>query len=199
MSFQWPQSSPTITSASSVEHGGCRLEHYEWIWCSQWWWDRSDLHAGSAVQETIFGFVCQDFLHSIFGIPHHSYHIKHQTSTPACISEIVHHPHPVSHLIPSYWLPLDSFLAPSVCQIIGTKDVLQFNSFLFILTLHYPGFELLLDIQGGGSLRPPPLESVRMKLQRRVRGQIMGSWVCPVHLDYFQMADMCISRVFTWF
>ena len=50
-----------------------------------------------------------------------------------------------------------------------------------------------------GVIMTPPLESVRMKLQRRVRGQIRGSWVCPVHLDYFQFADMCISRVFTWF
>ena len=45
----------------------------------------------------------------------------------------------------------------------------------------------------------PPLKSARMKLLSHVRGQIRGSWVCPVHLDYFQMADMCISRVFTWF
>ena len=37
---------------------------------------------------------------------------------------------------------------------------------------------------------PPPLESVRMKLQRRVRGQIWGSWVCPVHLNYFQLAPV---------
>ena len=58
------------------------------------------------------------------------------------------------------------------------------------IVARYPG--------GGVITTPPPLESVRMKLQRRVRGQIMGSWVCPVHLDYFQMADMCISRVFSW-
>ena len=42
-------------------------------------------------------------------------------------------------------------------------------------------------------------KSARMKLQWHVRGQIRGSWVCPAHLDYFQMSDMCISRVFTWF
>ena len=53
---------------------------------------------------------------------------------------------------------------------------------------------------GGGAIkRPPPLESARMKLQRHVRSQNRGSWVCPVHLDYFQLADMCISHVFTWF
>ena len=44
-----------------------------------------------------------------------------------------------------------------------------------------------------------PLKSSRMKLQRHVRGQNRGSWVCPVYLDYFQVADMCISRVSTWF
>ena len=37
-----------------------------------------------------------------------------------------------------------------------------------------------------------------LKLQRHVRGQNRGSWVCPVHLDldYFQVVDLCISRVF---
>ena len=45
----------------------------------------------------------------------------------------------------------------------------------------------------------PPWKQGKMKLQRQVSGQIRGSWVCPDHLDYFQMADMCISRVFTWF
>ena len=40
---------------------------------------------------------------------------------------------------------------------------------------------------------------MKMKLQSHVRGQNGGSWVCPVHLDYFQLADMCISRVFMWF
>ena len=45
----------------------------------------------------------------------------------------------------------------------------------------------------GGVIMTPPLESVRMKLQRRVRGQIRGSWVCPVHLDYFQFADMFLE------
>ena len=48
------------------------------------------------------------------------------------------------------------------------------------------------------SLNDPPLKSSRMKLQRHVRGQNSGSRVCPVHLDYFQLADMCISRVFTF-
>ena len=45
----------------------------------------------------------------------------------------------------------------------------------------------------------PPLKSARMKLQKHVRGQNRRFWVCLVHLDYFQFADMCISRVFTWF
>ena len=40
------------------------------------------------------------------------------------------------------------------------------------------------------------LKSIRMKLQRHVRGQNRGSWVCPDHLDYFQIADMSISYVF---
>ena len=56
-----------------------------------------------------------------------------------------------------------------------------------------------MGIRAGGGRKMPPLESARMKLQRHVRGQNRGSWVCPVHLDYFQLADMCISRVFTWF
>ena len=51
----------------------------------------------------------------------------------------------------------------------------------------------------GGALNAPPLKSLKMKLQSHVRDQNRGSWVCPVHLDYFQLADMCISRVFTWF
>ena len=55
-----------------------------------------------------------------------------------------------------------------------------------------------MGIRAGGR-KIPPLESARMKLQRHVRGQNRGSWVCPVHLDYFLLADMCISHVFTWF
>ena len=51
----------------------------------------------------------------------------------------------------------------------------------------------------GRVFNAPSLKSNRMKLQRYVRGQNSGTWVCPVHLDYFQLADMCISRVFTWF
>ena len=51
----------------------------------------------------------------------------------------------------------------------------------------------------GGALNAPPLKSLKMKLQSHVRGQNRGSWVCPVHLDYFQVADMCISRGFKWF
>ena len=38
---------------------------------------------------------------------------------------------------------------------------------------------------GGGHYDPSPLKSARMKLQSHVRGQIRGSQVCPVHLDYF--------------
>ena len=52
---------------------------------------------------------------------------------------------------------------------------------------------------GGRGGQCPPLKLSRMKLQRHVRGQNRGSWVCPVHLDYFQLADMCISCVFTLF
>ena len=36
-----------------------------------------------------------------------------------------------------------------------------------------------------------------MKLQKHVRGQNRSSWVCPVHLNYFQVADISISCVFT--
>ena len=55
------------------------------------------------------------------------------------------------------------------------------------------------SVGGGGAFNAPPLKSSRMKIKRHVRGQNRGSWVCPVHLDYFQLADMCISLVFTWF
>ena len=29
----------------------------------------------------------------------------------------------------------------------------------------------------------PPLKSIRKKVQRDVRGENRGSWVCPVHLE----------------
>lgn len=45
--------------------------------------------------------------------------------------------------------------------------------------------------------KKPPLESARKKLQRHVRSQNRGSWVSPVNLDCFQVADMCISCVVT--
>ena len=32
-----------------------------------------------------------------------------------------------------------------------------------------------------------------------MRGQNRGSGGFSVHLDYFQLAEMCISLVFTWF
>ena len=61
------------------------------------------------------------------------------------------------------------------------------------------GIQIKAVLMGGGALNAPPLKSLKMKLQSHVRGQNRGSWVCPVHLDYFQLADMCISRVSTWF
>ena len=61
------------------------------------------------------------------------------------------------------------------------------------------GIQIMAVLMGGGALNAPPLKTLKMKLQSHVRGQNRGSWVCPVHLDYFQMADMCISHVFTWF
>ena len=64
--------------------------------------------------------------------------------------------------------------------------------------LHNPlsdGLQIWAVLRGA----PPPLKTLKMKLQSHVRGRNRGSWVCPVHLDYFQLADMCISRVFTWF
>ena len=42
------------------------------------------------------------------------------------------------------------------------------------------------------------LKSLKMKLLSHVIGQNRGSWVRPVHLDYCLVADMCISRAFTW-
>ena len=55
------------------------------------------------------------------------------------------------------------------------------------------------SVGGGGIMAPLLLKSSIRKLQRHVSGQNRGSWVCPVHLDYFQLAEMCISHVFTWF
>ena len=66
------------------------------------------------------------------------------------------------------------------------------------LTLYLMGYKLR-QFWWGGALNAPPLKTLKMKLQSHVRGQNRGSWVCPVHLDYFQLADMCISRVSTWF
>ena len=73
-------------------------------------------------------------------------------------------------------------------------DISVYYNNILVLTVNYLGCEMVL-----GHYAPPPLKSARMKLQRYVRGQIRGSWVCPVHLDYFQLADMCISRVFMWY
>ena len=53
----------------------------------------------------------------------------------------------------------------------------------------------IMAVLMGGALNAPPLKTLKMKLQSHVRGQIRGSWVCAVHLDYFQMADMCIHVV----
>ena len=61
------------------------------------------------------------------------------------------------------------------------------------------GLQIKAVLMGGGALNAPPVKSLKMKIQSHVRGQNRGSWVCPVHLDYFQLADMCISRVFMWF
>ena len=49
----------------------------------------------------------------------------------------------------------------------------------------------------GWAMMAPPLKSSRMKLQRHVRGQTRGSWVCLTQLDHCQMATTCISRVYT--
>ena len=54
-------------------------------------------------------------------------------------------------------------------------------------------------LSDGIQIKAVLIKTLKMKLQSHVRGQNRGSWVCPVHLDYFQLADMCISRVFTWF
>ena len=75
-------------------------------------------------------------------------------------------------------------------------DISVFYNNILVLTVNYLGCEMVL---GHYAPPPPPLKSARMKLQRHLRGQIRGSWVCPVHLDYCQLADKCISHVFTWF
>ena len=52
------------------------------------------------------------------------------------------------------------------------------------LTLYLMGYKLW-QFWWGGALNAPPLKTLKMKLQSHVRGQNRGSWVCPVHLDYF--------------
>ena len=54
----------------------------------------------------------------------------------------------------------------------------------------------MMTLAGGGPFNGPPLKSVQIKLQRHVRGQNRGSEGFLVHLDYFQVANMCISHVF---
>ena len=48
------------------------------------------------------------------------------------------------------------------------------------------GIQIMPLLMGGGALNTPPLKTLKMKLQSDLRGQNRGSWVCPVHVDYFQ-------------
>ena len=73
----------------------------------------------------------------------------------------------------------------------GERTSVFFWDFL-VLTLHYPGCEMVL-------VMIPPLKSAKMKLQGHVTCRNRVSWVCPIYLDYLQVVDMCISCVFTWF
>ena len=50
---------------------------------------------------------------------------------------------------------------------------------------------------GMGATAPPPRH--QNEAIEACEGHNRGSWICPVHLDYFQLADICISLVFTWF
>ena len=58
------------------------------------------------------------------------------------------------------------------------------------LTLHYPGFEMVLKI----SLI---LTFDRIVTQSWVRGQSGGSWGWQTQLDHSQVCSTCISRVYT--
>ena len=58
----------------------------------------------------------------------------------------------------------------------------------------------MMTLPGGwGAFNGPPLKSLQMKLRRHVRSQNRGPGGFPVHLDFFQAANMCISQVFTSF
>ena len=48
------------------------------------------------------------------------------------------------------------------------------------------------DFGRQGPFNGPSLKPVKMKLQRCVRSQIRGSWVCPAQPDYSQMATTCL-------
>ena len=67
------------------------------------------------------------------------------------------------------------------------------------LTLSWQGYKNDDIGRGRGGILWPPLKSVSIKPQKHVRGQNRGSGEFPVHLDYFQVVNMCISRVFTLF
>ena len=79
-----------------------------------------------------------------------------------------------------------------------TANALVFKKLdhLFVLTLSWQGYKNGLSGRGGASDAPPG-NTAKIKLQRHVRYQNRGSWVCPTHLDYSQLATMCISRVYT--
>ena len=49
----------------------------------------------------------------------------------------------------------------------------------------------------GEAFNASPLKPWKMKLQSHVRGQNGGFWGCPAQLDHFQVANTCISRVYT--
>ena len=106
-------------------------------------------------------------------------------------------------------LPRNIWSVQLPCQFLGVNTAIEISdSTCLYLAITKPNMKInqinptLSGIWNGarypgGGHYDPPLESARMKLQRHVRGQIRGSWVCPVHLDYFQFADMCISRAYT--
>ena len=65
------------------------------------------------------------------------------------------------------------------------SDVFKYFLHLKTLKTCFPTYTSNV-IQNLRFIMPPPLgNKQKMKLQRHVRGQIRGSWVCPVHLDYF--------------
>ena len=83
-------------------------------------------------------------------------------------------------------------------KVINTR--LEGNKSIFLaltyLTLYLMGYKFM-QFWWGEAFNASPLKPWKMKLQSHVRGQNGGFWGCPAQLDHFQVANTCISRVYT--